>query len=189
MKRSLPVALLLTCAAGWSIAARAADAFPADWFFPDRPQEVVELEGKALPKLDYSKMAWSGGKAPAEKELDGKILVIDVWATWCGPCRRALPHNVELTKEHAKDGVVVLGICASGSAKEMEEIQKKAGVDYPAAFAGESEKELERQLHTPWFPYYLVVDRKGVVRGAALSHDGAAKAVEALLKEQPAEKK
>lgn len=168
---------------------KAAEAFPSDWFYPKRPQDIVALEGKALPKVDLAKAAWVGGKAPAEADLAGKILVIDMWATWCGPCRDALPHNAALAKENVKEGVVVLGLCASGDEPTMKKLQEKAGVEYPAAFAGAIQDDIDKAWHTPWFPYYLVVDRKGVVRGAGLHHGGVAEAVKALLKEQPAEEK
>lgn len=176
-------------AAAKDAAKDASKGFPKEWFFPKRPAEVVALEGKALPKVDLAKAQWVGGQALADADFKGKIVVIDVWATWCGPCRQALPHNAKLAKDHAKDGVLVVGLCASGDAKTMAALQEKAGVAYPTAFAGPVADGIEKAWHTPWFPYYIVADRQGVVRGAGLHHHGVAEAVKALLKEQPAEKK
>jgi thiol-disulfide isomerase/thioredoxin len=40
----------------------------------------------------------------------GKPVVLNIWTTWCGPCRKEIPHLVELAKEHSKDGLVVIGL-------------------------------------------------------------------------------
>jgi thiol-disulfide isomerase/thioredoxin len=40
----------------------------------------------------------------------GKPVVLNIWTTWCGPCRKEIPHLVELAKEHNKDGLVVIGL-------------------------------------------------------------------------------
>ncbi|HEX8708438.1 MAG TPA: redoxin family protein, partial [Pyrinomonadaceae bacterium] len=50
------------------------------------------------------------GKAFKLSDLKGKVLVIDLWATWCGPCRYEVPHLVELQKEFGPRGFEVIGL-------------------------------------------------------------------------------
>ena len=46
-------------------------------------------------------------------DFRGKRVLLDIWATWCGPCVAAMPHNSELAEKHAQDDLVVLAVCAS----------------------------------------------------------------------------
>lgn len=60
---------------------------------------------------------WFNGTAPTEADLQGKVIVIDAWAYWCGPCRRKAPKLIRLHKEFAPQGVVFLGLTAEGEDK------------------------------------------------------------------------
>ena len=51
-----------------------------------------------------------GGKRVRLQELKGKILIVDFWATWCGPCKETIPDLVTLQKRHRRDGLEVIGI-------------------------------------------------------------------------------
>ena len=70
------------------------------------------------PAVDTSqlKMApeWSlydlEGKVVRSSDLEGKVVLVDFWATWCGPCKRSIPHLIKLHEEYADQGVVVLGV-------------------------------------------------------------------------------
>lgn len=75
----------------------------------DGPGEEQEAAGKIYFDLDIPLIG--GGELRAE-DLRGKILVVDVWGTWCGPCRRVIPHLIEIQKSFGPRGVEVIGISA-----------------------------------------------------------------------------
>src|SRR5438128_173585 len=87
--------------------------FPQDWFWHDTDEQRArhaELLGHPLPPLEVTE--WMNGEVKPE-DLKGKVVVIDIWATWCGPCIAAVPHNNELMQRYANSPVVILGVCSS----------------------------------------------------------------------------
>jgi len=73
-----------------------------------RRAAVTGLHGKPAPKLELTQwLNTKGGKAPDTK---GKIVVLDFWATWCGPCIASIPKTNKLRKKYADKGVVIIGV-------------------------------------------------------------------------------
>lgn len=98
-----------------------------------RNAPVLDL-GDAAPALTYSQ--WWG--SPPADFYKGKICVIDFWATWCGPCREALPHLNEMAKKYADKGVtfVAVNIWDTGQTKTVEEFINRAPYkDFKLAWA------------------------------------------------------
>jgi peroxiredoxin len=61
----------------------------------------------------------------------GKVVVLDFWATWCGPCQKSLPHTQEVAKELKDQGVVVLAVCTSDSRANFAGWMGKNQAKYP----------------------------------------------------------
>ncbi|MBK8269477.1 MAG: TlpA family protein disulfide reductase [Planctomycetes bacterium] len=86
--------------------------------------------GDKAPTVKVSK--WMTTKAPAlpgEKEADKHVIVVEFWATWCGPWKRSIPHLAELHKNYAKDGLVIIGV--SNEDEKVVEAFMKKGPDMP----------------------------------------------------------
>ena len=94
--------------------------------------EQASLVGKAAPEI--SAKYWLNSQPLTLKGLQGKIVVVEFWATWCPPCRKSIPHLIELNKKFAEKGVVIMGLTDEPQTK-VEPFAKELGMDY--AIGGE----------------------------------------------------
>ena len=159
-----------------------AGEFPADWTWDDKPEiraSHAALEGKPMPQLEVSE--WINGEVkPAE--MKGKVVVLDFYATWCGPCMKAIPHNNEMLKNYKAKGLVIVGVCTSKNGQEKFAANaKEHGMEYPAA--RDASLKSEKAWAVRYYPTYAVVDRKGIVRAVGLQPDHVETVVKKLLAE------
>lgn len=155
-----------------------AGEFPDNWYW-ERPVEHTKFEGMEAPALTVGE--WVGGEFDVTK-MKGSIVIIDFWATWCGPCIAAMPKNTKIAEKYAKDGVKLIGVCTSGDAEKMPTIVNDNGALYPNAFA--ADQQVEKDWPVQWYPTYAVVDREGVVRAIGLKPDNVEDVIESLLAEE-----
>ena len=95
----------------------------------------------------------------AEPEMKGKFVLIDFWATWCGPCRKAIPELNNFSKIFKED-LVVIGI--SSEKQEVIERMKTPVIEYFSAI--DSTRQMEKILEIRGIPNVILVDPDGYVR-------------------------
>src|ERR1043166_652326 len=161
-----------------------ASEFPASWTWDNKPDMRAghaALEGKPMPGLTVAD--WVNGQVKPE-EMNGKVVIVDFYATWCGPCMAAIPHNNELLKKYKDKGLLIVGVCTSGRGQEkMEQTIKDKGIEYPTARDAQLKSEKAWAVH--YYPTYAIVDRKGIVRIIGLQPPNVEKVVKKLLDESP----
>jgi thiol-disulfide isomerase/thioredoxin len=157
--------------------------FPDDWTW-DTDAEVrkehTALEGKPMPALDLT--GWVNGQITPE-QMKGKVVIVDFYATWCGPCMAAIPHNNEMLKTYKDQGLVIVGVCTSSRGQEkMDQTIKDRNIQYPTARDPQLKSQKDWAVH--YYPTYAIVDRKGVVRAIGLQPSNVEKVVKQLIAEK-----
>jgi thiol-disulfide isomerase/thioredoxin len=94
---------------------------------PDAPAiSLTDIEGKRLDLADYK----------------GKVVVLNFWATWCGPCRIEIPGLMEMQNKYAHQGFSVIGISMDDESGSVVEFYKEFGMNYPVAVGNQRIGEL-----------------------------------------------
>jgi thiol-disulfide isomerase/thioredoxin len=155
--------------------------------------EVAHLLATNTPfPLDFDLEDVAGNRL-SKADLAGKVLIVDLWGTWCGPCRMEIPHFVALSRKYQDQGLAVVGLNSeqtrdkTRAAGLVREFCKSEGVNYPCAVV--TDEVLDQVPELRGFPTTLFIDRTGQVRLKVVGlHDISflQAAVEALLQEQPA---
>jgi len=102
------------------------------------------------------------GETVRLKDFRGKVVILDFWATWCGPCRMEIPHFQELTKRHGGRGLVVVGVAMDEPGAEVvKPFVRKNGITY-LVLIGDA-YTANRYGGVNALPTTFVIDREGRV--------------------------
>lgn len=93
------------------------------------------------------------------ESLKGKVVVLNFWATWCGPCVEELPAFQQLFKRYGEKGLVVIGIGVDDDLPSLKEFQKRFALTYPLIF--DRDGDIKRRYRLTGVPESFVLDRQG----------------------------
>ena len=106
----------------------------------DRPIEVngvPVIDGERPPRKPLPEMTWTNFDGIVEKLKDhqGKVVILDFWATYCKPCLEAIPHLRKLQETYGKDEIVIIGLHVGGpeDREKVPEFATKLEIDYTLA--------------------------------------------------------
>jgi cytochrome c biogenesis protein CcmG/thiol:disulfide interchange protein DsbE len=123
------------------------------------PSKFDTFVGKPAPAFKMTDLA---GKSWTNKSLLGKVVILDFWATWCGPCKQASPFMDKLYKKYKSKGLVVIGAetLDAGDPAQAKSYANEHGYSYVFTTKNES---LGKALDLPGLPSFVVIGKDGKI--------------------------
>jgi thiol-disulfide isomerase/thioredoxin len=140
---------------------------------PNPPNNPVMRE---LPQnLMQTSIKLLNGKKKRFSDYSGKVLVVDLWATWCGPCRQEIPHLVEIAKQYKSKGVEVIGLTNEDPARDLQLVKdfaKEFRINYPIGWA-DVPMQIGLMNGRGGIPQTLIIGRDGRIRNHFIGFSAA----------------
>ena len=136
----------------------------------DDPDRQRALRYISQPELARARMApafavtTTDGQRVSMDELAGKVVLIDFWATWCGPCRQALPHMREIAKKFQGQPLVVLSISLDNDEQKWKDFVTKNEMTWPQYRDGGFTGPVAKMFAVEAIPHTFTIDADGVLQ-------------------------
>lgn len=147
---------------------------------------VAQAQAQSAAELFSLTLIDLENKPQAFTHWQGKPLIVNFWARWCGPCRTEIPELIKIRHQYQSKGLDVIGIAIEDKVEPVRDFAKAYDMDYPILLAKDKGLELMRQLGNTkmGLPFTVAIDRSGrlvVIKMGAIKHDELVAAAEAAL--------
>ena len=95
-------------------------------------------------------------------EQRGRVVMVNFWATWCGPCRQEMPQLDRLYQKYKSSGFVLLGVNVDDDTRKAADVASKLGVSFPVLL--DTDKAVSKLYDLSTMPSTVLIDRDGKVR-------------------------
>ncbi len=129
----------------------------------------------------------SNGKLIHLKDYKGKVVILDVWATWCVPCRAELPILDSLSQFYKDKGVLMLAVCSADSKSDFTTYIQNNKAKFKCTFLFDEQGKSLREgsfrsvYGINGFPTTMVIDKSGIIRGYGFNADEIKLLIESAL--------
>jgi peroxiredoxin len=124
--------------------------------------EALQMRGKKAPGFSLVDL---DGKKVSLSDYKGKSVLVNFWATWCGPCKVEMPWFEEFNKQYAAQGLVILGLADDVDAGKdaIGKVVHKTGVTYPILLTDGNVQKAYAPQGMDYLPMSFYIDRNGVI--------------------------
>jgi thiol-disulfide isomerase/thioredoxin len=142
--------------------------------------EAPAILSKSTPAPDFT-LESLDGKNMRLSDFHGKAVLLNFWATWCGPCKIEMPWFVDFQKEYGPEGLQIVGVAMDDSSKEdIAKFAKDMGVNYPVLLGKEAVGD--EYGGVPALPESFFIGRDGKIVGKIIGLKGKAEIEESIKK-------
>ncbi len=124
-----------------------------------QPVAGRSLEGAAAP--DFALAALTGANKRLSEHI-GQVVLLNFWATWCGPCRQEMPYLEDIHRHYREAGFTVLGVNLDKDPDGARRMVEDLGVSFPVLL--DQDKDVSRLYDVRAMPMTVLIDRDGRVR-------------------------
>ena len=135
--------------------------------------------GKIIPEVSAETLE---GKKQTISDFRGRVVVVDVWTTWCGPCKAMIPHQREMVKKLQGRPFELLSVSCDEEKNTLTEFLQKNEMGWKHWWAGRG-GEFSKMLNISFYPTIYVIDARGTIRYKNIRGEELEKAIESLLQE------
>lgn len=129
------------------------------------------------------------GQELSLEKLSGKIVLIEFWATWCGPCRVELPEVKRIWKKYEGDQFVILGVNLDSNRQAFDAFIKDEGLTWPQYYDGLGWRNKVSQLYGVYaIPHSILIDQDGVIKASGLRGEELSQMIGDMLSKLPKQK-
>jgi thiol-disulfide isomerase/thioredoxin len=147
----------------------------------DQRQGLNALEGKAAPRLAVTHWL-NAAEHSTLQDFHGKVVLVEFWGTWCGPCLAQLPEIRRLHDEYAHRGLVVIAVHSTRGADKAADFAAANKLPWPIAI--DDDDQSKAAYCVQGWPSCYLIDRKGVLRMAEIFKGDREAAIQLLLSEE-----
>ena len=115
-------------------------------------------------------------------KLKGKVVLIDFWATWCGPCRGEIPQVKQIWNTHKNEAFTIIGISADQDPDTLNTFLQQEGITWPQYYEANGTTNVSDMYNVHSIPHTILVDKKGHIAEVNLRGEELADKVTQLLK-------
>lgn len=116
--------------------------------------------GQKMPEMNFKDLNGNEIKIGGKQD---KVYLVDFWATWCSPCREAMPYFQELYDKYRDRGLMVVGIALDSTPEEVRAFVEQLKITYPIVIPP-NQSEVARRARIRAFPTVYIVDKRGIIR-------------------------
>lgn len=135
--------------------------------------------GKEAPIFEFPT---KDGDMVSLKDFRGKYLIVDFWASWCGPCRNEIPHLKEIYQEYKDKGVEILSVSIDKSKNAWKKAMNEEKMSWPQIQAPGAGKDIMKEYQFSGIPYIILLDKEGRIIGKQLRGQSLTDKLETVFK-------
>ncbi len=123
------------------------------------PWEIEEIMNKPAPQFTLSDM---DGREISLSSFNGKVIIINFWATWCPPCKAEMPSLDSLYREFRNSGLEVIAVSVDRSKDDIKDFLRSRSLEF--IILHDKELRVSRDYKVYAYPTSFIIDRKGILR-------------------------